>query len=29
MRERISGIDRSHPSRSILDDIFRRDDAAT
>jgi type IV pilus assembly protein PilQ len=27
MRERIAGRDRSHPSRSILDDIFRRDDA--
>ena len=25
MRERISGRDRAHPSRSILDDIFRRD----
>lgn len=27
MRERITGRDRSHPSRSILDDIFRRDEA--
>lgn len=26
MRERISGADRSWPSRSILDDIFRRDE---